>query len=92
MVALELQARYQALVARVAGHPRSGEGLREELTRDLSGARELVNGVNQALGQGAALTALLEDGEGLVDRLEAQVYLIQEIGLEAFLASDRFNF
>ncbi len=86
MVALELQAEYQALVARVAGHPRGGEGLRERLTRDLSAARELVNGVNLALGEGVALTTLLEDGEGLVDRLEAQMYLIQEIGLVAFLA------
>ena len=86
MVALELQARYQALVARMSGDRQAGEEAREQLTGDLSAAREFVNGVNRALADGAdeTLTALLEDGEGFVDRLEAQVYLIQEIGLEAF--------
>lgn len=86
MVALELQARYQALVVRMSGDRQAGEEAREQLTRDLSAAREFVHGVNRALADGAdeTLTALLEDGEGFVDRLEAQVYLIQEIGLEAF--------
>ncbi len=82
MVALELQAQYEALVARQSN---SGEGLRERLVLDLETAREIVNGVNRAMERGEDLKALLEDGEGLVDRLEAQLYLLQEIGLEAFL-------
>ena len=89
MVGAELQAQYEALVGRLAGGLPAGEGLREQLTRDLAAAREFVNGVNRAMGQGEALMALLEQGEGLVDRLEAHLYLIQEIGLDAFLASDR---
>jgi len=82
MVALELQAQYAALVARQSN---SGEGLRDRLVLDLEAAREIVNGVNRAMERGEDLKGLLEDGEGLVDRLEAELYLLQEIGLEAFL-------
>ena len=82
MVALELQAQYAALVERQSNF---GDGLRERLVLDLEAAREIVNGVNLAMERGEDLTALLEEGEGLVDRLEAQLYLLQEIGLEAFL-------
>ncbi|MCX6603032.1 MAG: hypothetical protein NTV52_05510 [Acidobacteria bacterium] len=82
MVALELQAQYAALVERQSNF---GDGLRERLVLDLEAAREIVNGVNRAMERGEDLTALLEEGEGLVDRLEAQLYLLQEIGLEAFL-------
>jgi len=66
---------------------RLGREVREELANDLALSQELVTLLNRAMESGLAdmLAGLLAEEESHVDWLEAQLYLIQEIGTEAFL-------
>jgi len=65
-----------------------GNEVREQLANDLELSQELVTLLNRAmaLGPGDILAGFLAEEESHVDWLEAQLYLIQEIGTEAFLS------
>jgi len=91
-----LRARTQAIwLSRAVETPlvgelvrlRIGREVREQLANDLALSQELVTLLNRAMESGLAdmLAGLLAEEESHVDWLEAQLYLIQEIGTEAFL-------
>ncbi len=63
---------------------RIGREVREQLANDLELSQELVTVLNRAM-DADVLAGFLEEEESHVDWLEAQLYLIQEIGTEAFL-------
>jgi len=71
---------------------RIGREVREQLANDLALSQELVTLLNRAKDSGPIetgpidlLAGFLAEEESHVDWLEAQLYLIQEIGTEAFL-------
>ena len=63
---------------------RIGREVREQLANDLALSRELVTVLNREATE--AVSGFLAEEESHVDWLEAQLYLIQEIGTEAFLS------
>jgi len=74
---------------------RIGDNVREQLANDLALELEAVDRLNRAIAEASAagdngsrelFEAMLEDEEEHVDFLEAQLHLIEEVGLEKYLA------
>jgi len=74
---------------------RIGDNVRQQLENDLALELEAVERLNRAIAEAAAagdngsrelFEGMLEDEEEHVDFLEAQLHLIEELGLEKYLA------